>query len=103
MANTDAQQKTKPKRSITITRKSSFGGAEIPFHILVDGQPAGKLGNGKTITLAVDPGVHRVCVTIPVWNRNNRSQEIAVDLTRTPNVQLVCGYRAPSLVYLQQV
>ena len=88
--------------SITISRKSTIGGAAIPFHILIDGESAGKVNNGKTVTIPVSSGIHKVCIVVPIWHRNNRSDEITIDLSSTQSIKLTCGYRAPSFVYLMK-
>ena len=46
--------------TITVTRKSSFYGCAIPFKVFVDGKLANTINNGKTITLNVPYGEHKV-------------------------------------------
>ncbi|HMD89091.1 MAG TPA: hypothetical protein VKF38_08010 [Anaerolineaceae bacterium] len=89
--------------SITISRKSFFGGAAIPFNIIIDGVSVGKVDNGKTVNIPFSSGLHKIYIKVPVWNRNNHTDEILVDLTNTQNIKFICGYKAPNFVFLQKV
>lgn len=49
--------------TLIVSRKKSFKGCAITFHVLVDGVKVGDLKNGASITYELTEGIHKVTIS----------------------------------------
>lgn len=49
--------------TLTVSRKKSFKGCAVPFHVLLDGVKVGDLKNGASVTCEVEEGIHKVTIS----------------------------------------
>lgn len=76
--------------TITICRERGFYDLARSYQLLVDGDLAGEVGYGGTLTVAATPGKHAVQLKID-WCR---SPEVTVLVTAGETVSLDCGNSA---------
>ena len=78
--------------SITVSRDSKFTGGANPVNIYVDGEYSQRINNGKSVTLSLSPGVHKVYIAGASWNTTSRSNVITLDVQPGKNEYFKCGY-----------
>jgi hypothetical protein len=80
---------TSPQATIRLSRPR---GRDVlrAYRVVVDGRPAAKLRQGKTCTVAVDAGRHRLYVRLDYWLR---CPEVEVDLASGASIGFLCQPR----------
>jgi len=73
--------------SLILYRDSGFSDAFRKYAILVDGRESGKIENGGTKTISLEPGAHTLKLEID-WCSSN---SIAFDLTSNETARFRCG------------
>lgn len=49
--------------TLIVSRKKSFKGCAVPFHVLLDGVKVGDLKNGASVSCEVEEGIHKVTIS----------------------------------------
>jgi len=73
--------------AIRLTRTSEWKNYFRAFAIFIDGKRVGKIRNGQTVILAVDPGEHELFVKID-WCMSNT---VGLRILQDEMTDLVCG------------
>lgn len=66
------------------------------YKVVVDGRVVARVANGREVTVAVEPGRHKVHMAID-WAR---SRPLDVELTAEQSIRLECGPNVPPLLAL---
>jgi hypothetical protein len=75
--------------SIKIIRKSEYINRCIKYKIMINGENAGKIENGQTLEVPIQPGSYELYVKL-AWYRSNK---INLTLAKGEQAQFRCRYR----------
>ena len=81
---------TSPKATIRLSRPGWGRDGLRAYRVVVDGRPVARLRQGRTCTVAVDPGRHRLYVRLDWWLR---CPEVEVDLASGASIGFLCQPR----------
>lgn len=76
--------------------KSRWRDRTRDYKVIVDGCVVASIASGCEVTVAVEPGRHRVCMAID-WGR---SKPLDMEMTAEQTIQLACGPNVKPLLTL---
>ena len=86
---------------LVVDRQKSWMGAAVSWTVRVDDQPAGRVGNGRSVTVPTSPGRHRVVVGVDNVLLGMPSHALEIDVGAGETVALVARASAwrPTLAF----
>jgi len=76
--------------TITIARGAGYADWFRAYHVMLDGEEIGRIGNGETKSFAITPGQHRLALKIDWCGSNELSFSTAVDNLLTFQCDCAC-------------